>query len=120
MDVEWPWQRQAVLEGLDTLAGPPIEAWDHDGTVLETAIHAVVDDTGWDLPAWGGPAGHIGKSVRDEEEAAVLTELIEAICRVSARQGATASDAAWYADGEWPLVRSLADRAASLLRANDG
>lgn len=69
--------------------------------MLETAIHAVVDDTGWDLPAWGGPAGHLGKCVRDEQEAAVLTEVVEAICRVSGRPGAAASDAAWYGDREW-------------------
>ena len=119
MDLEWPWQRAAVLEGLDTLAGPPTEGWGHDGTLLETAIHAVVDDTGWDFPAWGGPSGFIGKSLRNEEEAEACGRVVAAISRVSARQGCEASDAAWFADREWPIVRALAAQAAALLRLND-
>jgi hypothetical protein len=106
-----------MSSGLDTLAGEPTDGWGTEGTLLETAVHAVVDDTGWELPD-SDPAGSIGTILVDEREADAVRPLASAICRVSERQGPTAPDADWFGDEEWPLVRRLAAEAASTLRAS--
>jgi len=117
VEVDYPWRRQDVLEGLDALAGEPVTRQGADGTVLETAVHAVVDDTGWDLPNLD-PAQSIGTILKDEAEAAAIRPVVEAIVRVSGRQGPTSPDSAWFADQDWPSIRRLAAAAALVLREN--
>lgn len=118
MDVEWPWQRDDVLAGLEVLAGEPQHGWGHGGTLLEGAVHAVVDDTFWDQPQVD-PARSVGTILRNEREADAVRAVVAAVGRVAARQGATSSDAAWFADREWPLVRRLAAEAAAVFRSDD-
>ena len=77
-----------------------------EGTPLESAVHAVVDDTGWDLPG-ADPEQSIGTILKHQAEADAVRPVMAAVCRVSDRQGPTAPDAAWFADEEWPLVRRL-------------
>jgi hypothetical protein len=117
VSVEWPEFRRDLLTGLDTLAGEPAEGFGVEGTLLESAVHAVVDDTGWDLPG-ADPEQSIGTILVNQAEADAVRPVIAAVCRVSDRQGPTAPDAAWFADEEWPLVRRLAAVAGSTLRAN--
>ena len=107
VSVESPEFRRDLLTGLDTLAGEPAEGFGVEGTLLERAVHAVVDDTGWDLPG-ADPEESIGTILVNQAEADAVRPVIAAVCRVSDRQGPTAPDAAWFADEEWPLVRRLA------------
>jgi hypothetical protein len=117
MSVESPEWRREVLGGLDVLAGEPNDDEGADGTLLETAVHAVVDDTFWDQPN-RDPSTSIGRILVNEVEAAAVRRVVAAVCRVSERQGADARDAAWFADEEWPQVREAAGKAAAALRAN--
>jgi hypothetical protein len=119
VSVDWPGFRRALLEGLDTLAGEPVEGFGVEGTLLETAVHAVVDDTGWDLPD-ADPDQSIGSVLVNQAEADAVRPVVAAVCRISDRQGPAAPDAAWFGDEEWPLVRQLAAVAASTLRATGG
>ena len=117
MSVEWPEFRRELLAGLATFAGEPVEGFGVEGTLLESAVHAVVDDTGWDLPG-ADPEQSIGTILVNLDEADAVRPVVAAVCRVSDRQGAAAPDAAWFADEEWPVVLRLAEVAASTLRAN--
>ena len=47
------------------------------------------------------PVESIGTILRDATEAAAVHAVVTAVCGVSDRQGATASDAAWYGDQAW-------------------
>jgi hypothetical protein len=117
VSVEWPEFRRDLLAGLDTLAGEPLEGFGVEGTLLESAVHAVVDDTGWDLPG-ADPEQSIGTILVNQAEADAVRLVVAAVCRVSDRQGPAAPDSAWFADEEWPLVRRMAAVAGSTLRAN--
>jgi hypothetical protein len=117
VSVDWPEFRREVLEGLETLACEPVEGFGVEGTLLESAVHAVVDDTGWDLPD-ADPDQSIGTILVDQSEADAVRPVVAVVCRISDRQGANAPDAAWFGDEEWPLVRQLAAVAASTLQAN--
>ena len=117
VSVEWPEFRRDLLAGLDTFAAEPAEGFGVEGTLLESAVHAVVDDTGWDLSG-ADPDQSIGTILVNQAEADALRLVVAAVCRVSDRQGSAAPDAAWFADEEWPLVRRLAAVAGSTLRAN--
>ena len=46
--------------------------------------------------------------------------MLHAVAEIAARLPVVATDAAWFADGEWPEVRRRAADALNLLRVNDG
>jgi hypothetical protein len=119
MSLDWPDFRREVVEGLETLAGEPMSGPGVEGTRLESAVHAVVDDTGWDLPG-ADPEQSVGTILVNQAEAQAVRAVVAAVCRVSERQGPAAPDAAWFGDEEWSLVRQLAAAATSALRANGG
>ncbi|MBB4906036.1 SCO4402 family protein [Actinophytocola algeriensis] len=54
------------------------------------------------------PIESIGTVLHDEAEADAIRAVVTAVVAVSARQGAAATDAAWYGDQSWPDVRRLA------------
>lgn len=113
--MEWPERRADVLWSLDTLAGEPKVGLGPDGSLLESAVHFLVDDTFWDVH---DAAGSIGTILANDAEVEAVRPLVAAIVRVSDRQGATAPDEAWWADAEWPLVQRLAGEAAVLFHAD--
>jgi hypothetical protein len=109
MDVAYPDRRQDVLNALGLLAA---DVPDLDGAGRDTrwpnlteAVHWLVDDTAWDVH---DPIGSIGTILRDEAEANAIRAVTIAVVAVSDRQGAAATDAAWYGDQNWPDVRRLA------------
>ena len=120
MAVTWPNRRQDVLAGLDLLAAPPEvdeNGRDQRWPDLSNAVHWVVDDTGWDLrPA----ADDVGTLLFDANEAEALAAVVSLVIDVSRRQGATTSDADWFADADWSKIQRAAKQAAALLRVNDG
>ena len=77
-------------------------------------MHWLVDDTSWDRT---NPRESIGTLLRDDNEAIAVEQVVKVIVTVSERQGATASDAQWFGDADWPQVRMLAAKAAATLRA---
>lgn len=117
MDVAYPSRRQEILDALDVLAAQPPELADaeHDRRWpgVTEAVHWLVDDTAWDLD---GPARSIGYILRDEKEAELISVVVQAIVRISDRQGPTAPDAAWFGDPDWINVRAAAGAAAAWLR----
>lgn len=120
MAVTWPNRRQDVQAGLDLLAAPPEvdeNGRDQRWPDLTNAVHWVVDDTGWDLRP---TADDVGTLLFDANEAEALAAVVSLVIDVSRRQGATTSDADWFADADWPKVQRAAKQAAALLRANDG
>ncbi|MFD8494900.1 hypothetical protein [Amycolatopsis sp. NPDC059657] len=116
MDIAWPGQREDVLVALEVLAAePPVlddAGRDTRWPDLTNAIHWFVDDTGWDQQ---DPATSIGTILRNEHEADLVRDVVAAVVAVSDRQGATSSDAAWFADGGWCEVRRLATDALTFL-----
>lgn len=116
MDVAWHGQREDVLSAFRTLAAePPVldgEGRDTRWPDLTNAVHWLVDDTPWDLV---DPATSIETILHNSREADVVREVVAAVVAVSDRQGATASDAAWFGDSGWCIVRRLAANALTCL-----
>jgi hypothetical protein len=118
MEIAWPDRRSDVLNALDALASEPptltSDESDPRWPDLTNSVHWLVDDTSWDHDS---PRDSIGTVLRDENEADAVEHVVKVLVTVSERQGATAADAQWYADADWPEVRRLAARAAATLRA---
>ncbi|WP_427886938.1 SCO4402 family protein [Kribbella sp. GL6] len=99
MDVQWPARRRDVIEALDVLASEPptTDGAGHDPRWpdVTNAVHWLVDDTFWDIH---DPADSIGTILRDQREAVVVRRVVAAVVAVSERQGATSTDARWFAD----------------------
>ncbi|HET7489286.1 MAG TPA: hypothetical protein VFJ85_15245 [Acidimicrobiales bacterium] len=118
VDVAWPDRREDVAIALDVLAGEPPSLLrngrDPRKPDVTDAVHWLVDDTGWDSRS---PAESVGLILRDDAEAGAIAKVVAAIVEVSRRQGATAPDAAWFADEAWPRVRASAAHAVTLLRS---
>ena len=117
MDVDWPDRRSSVLDALDLLASEPPtldnKGRDRRWPDLTNAVHWLVDDTFWDAH---DPTDSIGTILRDEREAAAIRRVVAAVVAVSERQGATSTDARWFADEGWAEVRAAATDAGDLLR----
>ncbi|MDQ1703581.1 MAG: hypothetical protein QOF57_2833 [Frankiaceae bacterium] len=121
MDVAWPGWRMDVVAGLEVLAADPPELregrWDPRTPNVADAVAWLVDDMGWESR---GSADVIGRSLRDDQEVWLLHSVADVLVRVADRQTVVATDAAWFADDRWPLVRSRASEALNVLRVNDG
>ncbi|MBG6095963.1 SCO4402 family protein [Nocardioides luteus] len=117
VSVEWPNRRTDVLQALEVIASPPpaltADGWDTRMYNLTEAIHAVVDDTPWDVY---DPKQSIGTILESEAEADACRSVVQAVITVSDRQGPSAPDRDWYNDGLWPTVQELAARAVDLMR----
>jgi hypothetical protein len=115
MTQEWS-QRLDVLEALDFLSTsvPPLGAdgRDHRWPNLTEAVHWLIDDTGWDTR---DPAEDVGRILQSGTEADAIRDVVAAVMGVHDRQGAEATDAAWYGDPAWTEVRRLASIAAEVL-----
>lgn len=116
-DVEWPDRRGDVLSALELLADEPPELTENGADPrwpdLTNAVHWLVDDTWWDQT---DPDESIGTILRSDAEAAVIRMVVGALVDVADRQSANASDASWFGDPGWPIVRELATIALKRLR----
>ncbi|MEV6443013.1 hypothetical protein [Amycolatopsis sp. NPDC051716] len=116
MDVAWPERREDVVAALRVLAAeaPALGVVGRDPRFpdLTNAVHWLVDDTSWDSE---DPVASVGTILRDGAEAEVIRAVVAAVVLVSDRQGAAASDAAWFGDRGWCEVRRLAAEALSCL-----
>lgn len=120
MDVAWPGWRMDVVAGLEVVAASVPELidgrWDPRVPNIADAVTWLVDDMGWESRG----IDVIGRSLRDDQEAWLLRSLAEAIVRIADKRRYVSTDAAWFADDDWPLVRSRARDALNVLRVNDG
>jgi hypothetical protein len=116
--IAYPDRRGDVLNARDVLAAEPPSLTDDENDPrwpdLKNSVHWLVDDTFWDQ---FDPRDSIGTLLRDEIEAAAVEGFVKVIVTISERQGATATDAQWFGDANWPDVRRLATQAAATLRA---
>jgi hypothetical protein len=125
MDVEWPWARQDAKEALEGLADAEWAARKagDDSLVppdyyrdLGNAINVLADIT-------DPPEKFVGKTLRDEGEAALIRAVFDAfevvVGQVSARGGRLAPDAVFYGAMGWSAVRAAASCALEALRAAD-
>lgn len=55
-------------------------------------------------------------ALRNAVEAEAVGEVVAAVVKVSERARPKSTDAAWFADGDWPRVRESTAKAAALLR----
>ena len=116
VNVAWPERREDVVAALRVLAAEPpaLAGVDRDPRFpdLTNAVHWLVDDTAWDS---ADPVASVGTILRDGAEAEVVRAVVVAVVAVSDRQGAAASDAAWFGDRGWCEVRQLAAEALTCL-----
>ncbi|MCR6488706.1 hypothetical protein M8542_38345 [Amycolatopsis sp. OK19-0408] len=103
-----------MVSALGVLAAerPALDGRDTGFPDLTNAVHWLVDDTSWDSQ---DPATSVGTILRNAAEAEVIRALVAAVVAVSDRQGAEASDAAWFGDSGWHDVRRLAAEALTCL-----
>ncbi len=116
VNVAWPERREDVISALVVLAAerPALDGAGRDTRFpdLTNAVHWLVDDTPWDLV---DPVTSVGTILCNGDEADVIRAVVAAVVAVSDRQGAVASDAAWFGDRGWCEVRRLAAEALTCL-----
>jgi hypothetical protein len=121
IDIKFPGMRAELIQHLNELSDIDYQrrVWvlgGSEGTVVhdefDYAVHFLYDDT--KLAA--DPASTIGWILRNDEEAAEISKLIEAMEVVFQRYGTKLSDAEYIQLPEWVTVLAAAKKAANLIR----
>jgi hypothetical protein len=115
--------RERLVEALEALADPNYQerVWlkrelpaDLDDDGLDFVVHFFFDDT--DLSR--DPLGCVGWFIRDEHEAQLVREVVEALDRVIRDVGPGESDQEYLSNKSWPMVVSSARQALTAVQAN--
>ena len=115
MTVKRPGPRQAGINALTVLAAPAPaltpDAMDPRAWNLTESVHALVDDTFWDMR---DPADDVGSILSDMGEVEAIRAAVSALRAIADRQGPDATDLQWFTDSKWQSVQTSA---ASALKA---
>jgi hypothetical protein len=122
IDIRYPEMRAELIQHLNALSDIDYQrrVWvlgSSEGDVVhdefDNAVHYLYDDTR--LAA--DPVSTIGWILRNDEEAAEISKLVETIERVFQRYGTKLSDAEYIQLPEWVTILTAAKDAANLIRS---
>ncbi|MEV7012201.1 hypothetical protein [Streptosporangium sp. NPDC051022] len=117
--IELPQYRLHIVPAVVALASPSWqrEVWLDPTTFenLDYVVHVLFDDF-CDASA---PEPWLGKSLRTDEEVALMADLGAAYVEVQEFVGATAADEAYMESAGWPAVLAAAARLAQVMVTND-
>jgi|SRR4051812_36106517 hypothetical protein len=119
-EIEWPGRRGEIVDALQffaTIRTVSLQEQDQDFT---NAVHALVDDTFWDLYYEEGnerfnPVASIGRILRDHHEVDLIAAVLDPLLTVLRDLGPVRPDPEYLAHPRWPDVATTAAAAHQAL-----